>query len=278
MSGRVGRIRDIVTRSPGLAALAIAAAGLALLHGVPFISVAALLLVFVLPGIAVVAALLPRAVLGTWEAAVLSIGVSLALVIGTGLVLNLAPGGLDPTLWTILLAAITVAAAVVAMIREELAPLAGRQSQSPDGRPSAQPAMPRRREAWQMAGALTVTILLIAASRIMVESRPSTFTQLWMIEGALPGAVEIGVRNEEGVAVDYVLKLHSNGAAVDDIQISLDPGRAWSLRLMLDAPDSQEITAELYRLPDQSRPYRRVSLSRVLPSSLGGADGGAVLL
>jgi hypothetical protein len=123
---------------------------------------------------------------------------------------------------------------------------------------------------WQMALAVAIMFMLIGVSRILVESRPSTFTQLWMVEGATPSAVEIGVRNEEGVPAVYLLDLQSNGASVDSIEFALNAGGVWSRVVQLDNSVG-DVTAELYRLPDRSRPYRSVNLLRGTPSPSVGA-------
>jgi uncharacterized membrane protein len=272
VSARLRRLRGLVARSPGLAVVVVAAVALTLVRGIPVASFAATLLVFLLPGLGVVAALLPRAAMTTWEAATLSVAMSLVLVIGTGLVLNLTPWGLDPTMWTFLMAAITITAATIGMIRRDVAADAGRPGVQRDPARAGVPALPRRREVWQMALAVAIMFMLIGVSRVMVESRPSTFTQLWMVEGATPSAVEIGVRNEEGVPAVYLLELQSNGASVDSIEFALDAGGVWS-RVMQLHNAVGDVTAELYRLPDRSRPYRSVNLLRGTPSPSAGAGG-----
>lgn len=266
MLARLRPARDLAERWPGLAVSIVAAAGLVVLRGIPVVSIAATLLVFLLPGSALVASLLPRAAMASWELVITSVGVSLALVIATGLVLNLTPGGLDPTLWTIFLAAITIVSAGVAIVRRE-AIRAADGGEAFVARPSSlQLAFPQRRDAWQMAAALAIVLIVVGATTIMVASRPSQFTQLWMTETAQPGAVEIGVRNAEGKGETYLLQLHSAGATYPDVQFGLDRDGVWRQVVRLDADATGEVTANLYRLPDRSVPYRHVTLAPAQPS------------
>jgi uncharacterized membrane protein len=242
-----------------------AAIGLVVLRGIPIVSFAAILLVLFLPGSAIVAALLPRAAMASWELVITSVGVSLALVIATGLFLNVTPGGLDPTLWTILLAAITAGSAVIAIVRREAGRAAG-AGPLVAGPSSLQLPLPSRRDAWQIGAAVAVVLIIVGATRIMVASQPSHFTQLWMTEGAERGAVEIGVKNAEGEGETYLLQLHSEGATYPDVQFGLNGDGVWRDIVQLDPDATGELTADLYRLPDRSVPYRHVTLAPAEPS------------
>ena len=82
---------------------------LRVLVGVPFVLVA--------PGYALQAAMFDPGSLGRTERAVLSLGLSIAVSIIAGLVLNLTPAGLNRDSWSLLLGAITAAGVLTAMVR-----------------------------------------------------------------------------------------------------------------------------------------------------------------
>src|SRR4051794_12377385 len=71
-------------------------------------------LVFVLPGYALVAVVFPNGALGYAERILFSVGMSLAIAIFGGLLLNLLPWGLQATPWAILLAGTTLIGCLVA--------------------------------------------------------------------------------------------------------------------------------------------------------------------
>src|SRR3954451_13240060 len=103
-------------------ACAVAAAGpvLLLVDGIhPLLRlVLALLLVVLAPGYSVMLAACPGPSIAGTERLVLSVGVSMALAVLGGLLLNWTPWGLRPESWVVLLSGVTLVAAVVAVARQ----------------------------------------------------------------------------------------------------------------------------------------------------------------
>ena len=74
-------------------------------------------LVLVLPGYALTTAIFPKRELGGPEHFIFSLGLSIVIVILSGLILNFIPFGLHVSSWAITLSAITLAACAVALVR-----------------------------------------------------------------------------------------------------------------------------------------------------------------
>ena len=267
--GSVRRARRRIERSPGLAVIFALTFALAMSRGVPGISLVSLLLVFVLPGLATVAAVAPWAPLARWDTVTVAIGTSMALVVGTGLLLNFTPSGLEPGVWSAALAAITMAGAATGMVRrswdrDSAEIKAGGSSEADSwGRP-------RPAEIVQILAAVAIVAALLASSRAVGSLPQSEFTQLWLLEAGASAAVEVGVRNQEADTVAYSLVLTSDGEVLQRAEFSVAPGSTWKQRFPLGSVQSGEIRADLYRLPEQSTPYRTSTLWLSEPGSLTG--------
>ena len=236
-------------------------------RGVPGVSLVSLLLVFVFPGLATIAAVAPWAPLARWDTLTVAIGTSMALVVGTGLLLNLMPPGLDPGVWSGVLAAITVAGAVAGMVRRNW----NRDSAEIKGGGSGEAGLwrrPRPAEIVQILAAVAIVAALLASARAVGSLPHSEFTQLWLLEA--PGAVEVGVLNQEAESVTYSLVLSNAGEVLRRAEFSVPPGSTWVRTIPLGSVQSGEIRADLFRLPDQSTPYRSTTLWLSEPESVTG--------
>src|SRR5438477_895611 len=79
--------------------------------------VLSVLLVLVLPGFALTAALFPHRSLAAPERVLFTFGLSLTVSVLGGLVLNFTPWGIEPKSWAVFLACITVASGAVGVTR-----------------------------------------------------------------------------------------------------------------------------------------------------------------
>lgn len=232
-----------------VAALAVAASGVSFK---PVQIPLALLLVLVLPGYALQAAMLPGRGTSSVTHAVLTVGLSLTVSVLGGFVLNLTSVGLRAGSWSVFLGAVTLGASGVALWR-------GRSSDRPRFEWS-EPSFGAR-QAVLMALA---TVLVAAAFGIANQgaARPtSSVTELWILPGAPPNTARIGVISEETAVVTYRLQLEAGGRTVREWpEIQLAPGQAWQTETAVPAASSSggPVTATLYRLDQSNQPYRHV--------------------
>ena len=238
-------------------------------RGVPGVSLVSLLLVFVFPGLATIAAVAPWAPLARWDTLTVAIGTSMALVVGTGLLLNLTPPGLDPGVWSGALAAITVAGAVAGMIRRNWNRDSTEIRSGGSGEAESW-GRPRPAEIVQILAAVAIVAALLASARAVGSLPQSEFTQLWLLEAGAPAAVEVGVLNQEAETVAYSLVLSNGGEVLQRAEFSVSPGSTWEQTIPLGSVQSGEIRADLFRLPDQSTPYRSTTLWLAEPESVTG--------
>lgn len=216
----------------------------------PFRAIGAILLVLILPGYAITDAAFDRA-WGVPERVMFTLGISLGLAVVSGLALNWTRWGLQPASWTLFLGGIALVATLVGSLRRE-----------------RQPAPRLVRPAWRSitlgaaAGVFVVAAYGLAAYG--ATQRPAAaFTQLWMLPRPDdPRAVEIGIRNEEGMAIRYRLVLRAGVDVVQEWpQITLQTGEEWQTVVAL-SPEAttEDLVASLYRQDQPNTVYRYVTL------------------
>jgi hypothetical protein len=148
-------------------------------------------------------------------------------------------------------------------IRAPLEPISG---QTPD---SAQPTTPGLRERakkswsqvprWQaIACGLAVLIggsaIWIARAGAASQQYPG-FTELWLSSKGHSTSIDnLGVSNNEGSTEKYRLVLLRNGKVSATRELTLTAGQTWQETVQITSPTR----ANLYLLPDLSRPYRYV--------------------
>jgi hypothetical protein len=239
----------IVAFGPGLTALRL-----------PF----ALLLLFVLPGYTLVAGLFPDESLDGPRGLVLTLGLSVALAVLTGLILDLGPDGVTTDSWAVALSMLTCLAALIGVASTDRY---GAISGSLRFR-----ARPRELALLVVGAAILGTA--VGFSRTVLPARNVRgYTALW-IQPARLGAragVRIGAISGELAAMRFRLTLRVGGQLRYEKRFVLQPGGRYKQLVPLGAPptDSAEpIRATLYR---QARPnvvFRTVTLrlSDVFPS------------
>lgn len=233
---------------------------------VVFIRILTLPLVLILPGYALISALFPRHTFGVFEFFLFSLGVSLIMVILSGLVLNATPFGLRASSWSILLAIITLAACTAAFIRRR------RQNITVSGWP-VRGKLGLLAHQWMLLSLFTLLVCgTIVASIIgaLQQAHPG-FTQLWMlpVDGTgLEHTVQLGVSNKESMALDYSLDVSVNGKVVQKWpSIYLRSNEQWETTLTLPritqathTTGASRIEAMLYRADAPTKVYRNVVL------------------
>jgi Protein of unknown function (DUF1616) len=217
-------------------------AWLRVLAGVP--------LVLVLPGYALTAFGLPgRSPRGfspvLWRG-LWTVGLSLAVAVLGGLVLNLTPAGLTRVSWAILLAGVTILAlAVTAWLRTRSLRTSSPRSSSPRSGRGRRPTRPTGVAAGYAVAALA---LAGAATWLAVASggwqQTPAFAQLWLVPGTTTtGTATLGVRSAYPDARAFRLVLKNGTRQEGAWDFTLTPGQTW--RRTIPAPAGQRLTAEL---------------------------------
>ncbi len=238
-------------------ALAVVAVGLLAL-GIDFLPVRlffGVLLVFVLPGVAVVNALFAKRPLGGPERVILILAVSLGCTLAGALLLNLLVVGLQPVAWAGLSAAITLVFGVVHLARPgaDRVAVAGPPARVPGQRLGAQAAL-------QIGAALVVAAGAVWLAHLGAQQSAAPFTHLWLLpenavaeagmDGGAGQVFQVGFTNMESEPASYALRLVAGDQVVAEWHaLHLLPGQAWETRVRA-APDQLgglPLEAELYR-------------------------------
>lgn len=211
----------------------------------------ALLLVLVLPGYALQAAMLPGRGINSVTHAVLTVGLSLAVSVLGGFVLNLTSIGLHAGSWAVFLGAVTLGASAAALWR-------GRSSDRP-GFAWSETGIGRR-QAVLMGLATVLAVAAFGVASRGAAQPTSSFTQLWILPGATLNTAQIGVISEETEVVTYRLQLEAGGQVLREWPaIRLAPGERWRAVAPVPAtPGVGPVTATLYRADRGNQPYRHV--------------------
>jgi hypothetical protein len=119
--------------------------------------------------------------------------------------------------------------------------------------------------AFGVAVLLAVVAVAVAEEGVARQSKPQ-FTQLWLSpqrDNALTG--NLGVTNDQGAATQYRLVLLRRGKVSDTWNFTLADGQTWTRTVQLTS--KYTITANLYRLPDLTQPYRHVNTAITVPGA-----------
>lgn len=242
-------------------------------------------LVFVLPGYALVAAVLGGRAMAVPERLLLSLGASVAVTIVGGVLLNLTPWGLRTPTWAIGLGCLTLAACVVALARRNayrsVAPVAMEQDVS-DGPHDRRPMRVGVRQLVLLGVAVAALSGAVLASRVGAIEQPAPgYTQLWMLPSpgsaqtssaaaaattattAAAKTVQLGIKNMEAKSMTYKLALLVNGKTARIwSSIRIQPGASWQISVVVPGAPSSTATVEavLYRMDAPQTIYRHVEL------------------
>ncbi|GAC1622601.1 MAG: hypothetical protein NVS4B7_14060 [Ktedonobacteraceae bacterium] len=232
-------------------------------------TILALPMVFVLPGYTLTEALFyPKWLNGTHRL-VLSLGLSLALAILGGLLLNMLPIGLQAQSWALFLGLVTIVFSLVATYFRRSVQLTGTRRLRFRGSISASVFL---------GLATTVAILSVLFSIIGVEQQPHPgFTQFWMlptVRASTNCAVQFGVRSYEGTPVTYRVTMTMNGQLLHRWSpVVLKPEQTWNQIVPVTPGTAHSIylEARLYRLDQPQSVYRNVHLTLYNASGSTGA-------
>jgi len=208
---------------------------------------------FAAPGYLVGQLLLSSRITGL-ERMVVITGLALAVPVLGGLLLYAAGVPLHRPGWLGLLAGVTLAGDAALLLRRR-ASGSGRMAPSL-WRPAWR--VPRWHAA-AFAAAILVAACAVAVARIGATIQPQPgYTQLWLSpQHQGEHTVRLGVTNDQGGTTSYRLVLRRNGHVSATWNITLADGGTW--QRSAPVAGSGTLTADLYRLPDLSHPYRYVS-------------------
>jgi hypothetical protein len=188
-------------------------------------------------------------------------GLALSVPVLGGLVLYFAGVPLHRPAWLALLAGVTLAAGSALFLRRRR----GR------ARPAAKnrgPAL-RPRPGWPLHPGPAVTLaaaLLIAGGGLALARLGAArqhypgFTQLWLVQRDPQAATaSLGVRNQEGQTIRYLVVLLRDGRRVSEWTFSLRNGQDWHQSPRIPAASAARVN--LFLLPDVRTPYRHVTLA-----------------
>jgi uncharacterized membrane protein len=210
---------------------------------------AGLTLGLVLPGLVLVRVIQSRVRVEGAERLALVPGMSIALAVITGLVLNALDVHLTTESWSIALGLVTAAGLVAVAVSQGGGWNPPRSGLRPS---SAAPAAVLALAALAVAGALVVGVH-------GERDRGPGFTELWALPAASSSsAVQLGVRSHERRDARYRVLVSIDGRVVRSRGILLHPGQMWrSTEAVARRGEQLEVTLE--KAPDPS-PYRRVRL------------------
>ncbi|HEU5098938.1 MAG TPA: DUF1616 domain-containing protein [Roseiflexaceae bacterium] len=217
----------------------------------------ALPIVLLVPGYATQAAIFPSRVMSTVERGLFSVGLSLAVTVLGGVLLNLSPWGLQQISWAVLLGAVTLLMCSIALLRRLW--YGGGGVSIPEA-PSLGHTL-----LFGLAGAIVIGAIAIARTPVSSQGLQG-YTSLWLLPSANGDArsVLLGISSEEFTTRQYRLELHMNQRLLHELSsIELATGEQWEQQVDLpaDLPDGV-IEAVLYRLDAPEVVYRRATLWR----------------
>jgi hypothetical protein len=187
------------------------------------------------------------------ERTAIAAGIALMVPVFGGLALSAGEIRLDRSSWTVLLAAVILAGAVVlALQRRKLdVPVPRtRDKRTRIGLPGLHLA------AFGIAAIIGAGAVALAVFGAHVQKYPG-YTQLWLSPAvAHSAAANLGVTNQQGSSVQYRLVLIRNGKVSDVWNLVLANDQTWQHAISFTT--KYPISAKLYRLPDLTTPYRSV--------------------
>lgn len=240
---------DDVRRFALLLVLTILCAAAVLLSGGILRTLAAVLLVFVLPGYTILAAWFPERRSLASTLILFTIMVSAAVTGLGGLLLHFTLG-LNTGSWTILLSTIIVIHSGIAFVRQS------------KGFPNYEQKIPGFH--WGQVTLIVVAVIVVfsaiavARQGMLAQSRAS-FTQLWIVPDEVELRVRIGVRNLENEDMVYRLVVITGSEPISEQNLMIEAGQVWEGWLPVDANTTQPIRANLYRLDRPQEIYRSVT-------------------
>jgi len=235
-----------------LLASALAAAEVGILLGPAPIRVPSGLTLWILSGLVFTRVLLKQRRIGGPEQLLLVPGLSLAIAVIIGLVLNAAHIRLTAESWAVALGLVT-ALGLLAIARLEDA-----HGVAPRAR-SRQPLSLGPAAMFVLAALAVIAAVTIGVLGQRRHDNEAAFTQLWALPGPSTSTVRLGARSHERHEVRYRLRVSIAGRVVRSRALVLRPGQAWQSTQQLSR-SGERVDVALLTSP-RGRVYREVHLA-----------------
>lgn len=211
-------------------------------------------LALILPGYALAAAAFGSR-LPTWpERLPLTLGVSLACLALSSLVLNFAPGGIHGLSWTLLLVLVVLLSCTAAARRR------GPARHRPRSRPKLRPG---GATAILGVGTLAIVAAALGLARATFENeQASGYTQLWIAPPkSTDESTRIGITSEQQQTRNYRLVIEVEGASSPLVEtFEIEPSHTRMVTIPSGSAGSAVgVEAKLYLRSRPEKVYRRVS-------------------
>lgn len=233
-----------------------------LLHiQVPFIGIIlALPLVCFIPGYMLAKIMLYNKSSDKTHFLILSIGLSIALSIVNGFILNLFSFGLQATSWTISLGLLSTLFALFSVYL-------GQRSSIHIGLPLSK----NNSSKYLMVG-IAVTIVVVSfwySTSTTAQEPQQGYTQFWMLPAKEQSTqscdISVGVRSFETTTTTYRIEMTINGTQTKSwTSVVLAPQQAWDQAIPVDTTTSSSpiyLEAQLYRADKPNSMYREVHMT-----------------
>ena len=209
--------------------------------------------VLILPGNALICAIFPESRLPRLERSLYVIGLSLAVIILSGLLLNITSWGLQTNSWLLILSVVTVGASLIAIRR---------RSQLPVKESTPVHFYTQLRQVLLLG--LAIVMIGFALKLTLTPQPPDNiqgYTSLWILPESetQPGTLLVGIHSQEFQTTHYDLMVTYNHQIIKNwIDISLESGASWQQSITM--PSGQGLAeAVLYRTDSPEVIYRHVS-------------------
>ncbi len=223
----------------------------------------ALPLIFLLPGYTFIEVLFHRRPIDGVRRLLLSLGLSLALDILSGLIINSFPIGLTKLSWACYLSTFVIVLSLVALCL--------RGNTSLNGLWLSQVRLNVRKhlvgELFLCATLGIVAFAFLFSYNSALHQHRKGFTQFWMVQSAVPGqecSVLIGVDSFEFKRMKYhlIMTLNKEHATLLPLVV-LSPQKSWKILVPINVPvnGSVFVEARLYRADEPAHTYRDVNLT-----------------
>jgi uncharacterized membrane protein len=223
-------------------------------------------LIFLLPGYTFVEVLFHRRPVDGVRRLLLSLGLSIALDILSGLIINIFPIGLTRLSWAFYLSSLVIVLSLVALC------LRGKNSLN--GLWLSQIRLDVRKhlvgELFICAALGIVIFSFIFSDYSALDQHRKGFTQLWMVQAEKPGqscSVLVGVDSFEFKQMNYHLIMTINNAQSMLLPlVVLSPQKTWKIVVPINPPVNSSVIVEarLYRADEPAHAYRDVHLTMQL--------------
>jgi uncharacterized membrane protein len=204
----------------------------------------ALPMLFFIPGYLLTDIFFQKRLPGIVQRIVLSLTISLCIVLLSGFLLNLLPGGLNARSWSIYLGGLNTLLGLLAMLRR-------RKVTTP--RTQARSIRLKFSGSIVLGLALLVMIASLSYSAMSITNQPRPgFTQFWLLPSKQANntwQLKLGVHNDELAPVTYNILMSVNHTPFKNWpSVTLNPEQEWNQSVSLSAVDNNStyVQAQLY--------------------------------